>query len=100
LKCIPNKSIESCQNEINICKPYIYKQLDIINPKLIVAFGDSYNYLVPSGKTMAQLREDIQEYNGAKVVTTYHPLHILRNPSCKKDVFEDFKKVKSILEEL
>jgi DNA polymerase len=98
LKCIPSKSIEHCQNEINICKPYIYKQLDIIKPKLIVAFGDSYNYLVPSDKTIAQLRENIQDYNGIKIVTTYHPLHILRNPSCKKDVFDDFKKVKSILE--
>jgi len=100
LKCIPSKKIENCQNEIDICKPYIYKQLDIIKPKLIVAFGDSYNYLVSSDKPFVQLRQNLYEYNGAKVITTYHPLHILRNPSCKKDVFEDFKKVKSILERL
>ncbi len=98
LKCVPTKNIENCNSEINICKPYIQKQIDIIQPKIIVAFGDSYNYLTNSNKSLEQLRESTQDYNGIKVISTYHPTHILRNPSCKKDVFEDFKKVKLLME--
>ncbi|MCK5109954.1 MAG: uracil-DNA glycosylase [Arcobacteraceae bacterium] len=98
LKCIPSKNIEDCATEINTCRPYIQKQLDIINPKLIVAFGDSYNYLANCNKSLVQLRQETQEYNGIKVISTFHPTYILRNPSCKKDVFEDLQKAKSIME--
>ncbi len=100
LKCAPTKDIEDCINEINICKPYIQKQIDIIKPKLIVAFGDCYNYLANSNKSLEQLRETTEDYNDIKVISTYHPTYILRNPSCKKDVFEDFKKVKLIMDML
>jgi DNA polymerase len=86
LKCIPNK--DDIETEIALCKPYIKKQIDIIKPKIIVMFGDIHKYLL----------QDIS--SNIKVVSTYHPTFILRNPSIKKDVFEDLKKVKLLMESL
>jgi len=81
-----------------MCKSYIHKQLDIIQPKLIIAFGKSCNYLLDENKEINELRDLPLDYKGIKVVTTFHPIDVLRNPSYKKDVFNDFKKIKQMLE--
>ena len=100
LKCIPSKDIIDCEYEINTCKPYIQKQLDIISPKIIVAFGDSLGYLVGDIKPLEQIRGIVQDYNGIKIVPTYDSSYILRNPSLKKDVFLDLQKVKLMMDSL
>ncbi len=84
LKCIPNKDIVDSSYEISLCKPYIQKQLDIINPKLIISFGDSYKYL---------------DTNNIKVIKTFDPIFILRNPSYKKEMMNDLEKAKLIMEQ-
>jgi DNA polymerase len=98
LKCTPNKN--DIDMEIDICKSYIKKQLDIIKPKIIVAFGDVYRYLVDEDKPLSKIRGIVQVYNDIKVMPTYHPSFILRNPSLKQELFEDIKKVKTLMESL
>jgi DNA polymerase len=83
LKCLPS-NITKFNDEIETCKPYLQKQIDIIKPKIIVVFGDAHKY--------------ISDYPDIKIISTYHPSFILRNPSFKKDVLEDLKKVKNIME--
>jgi DNA polymerase len=97
LKCMPTHNSNYIE-AFSICKPYIQKQIDIINPKVIVAFGDVCKYLIDDTKILSKIRGIVQSYNGIKVVPTYDPLFILRNPSLKKDVLDDLEKVKSLME--
>jgi len=97
LKCIPNKN--EVDSEIEICKSYIKKQIDIIKPKLIVVFGDICKYMIQESRPLLEIRGNIYDYNDdIKLIPTYHPTFILRNPSLRKDVFEDLKKVKLLME--
>ncbi len=98
LKCLPNKDIEESNIEINLCKPYIQKQLDIINPKLIISFGNSYKYLTNDDKDISEIRGNMQYYNNIKIIPTYDPSFILRNPSQKKDVMNDLEKAKLLMD--
>ncbi len=98
LKCFPLKEINDCKSEINICKPYIQKQIDIIKPKIIVAFGDSFKYLTNETEQLENLRGNMYDYNGIKVIFTFHPSFILRNPSLKKEVLYDLQKIKLLME--
>jgi DNA polymerase len=88
LKCLPT-DITNISSQVQICKPYVKKQIDIINPKVIVVFGEISQYLI-----------DSQDYNNIKLIPTYHPSFLLKNPSLKRDALEDLKKVKSIIEAL
>ncbi|VAY86259.1 Uracil-DNA glycosylase, family 4 [hydrothermal vent metagenome] len=96
LKCIP--STKDMNVEVNICKLYFQKQIEIIKPKIIVAFGDVYKYLLANIASFEEIRGTMQDYNSIKLMPTYHPSFILRNPSVKKDVLNDLKKVKIIME--
>ena len=100
LKCLPNKDIEDLKLEINTCLPYIRKQIDIIRPKIIVAFGHAYEYLIDDKKVMDELRGNVQYYNNTKVIVTFDPSFILRNPSLKIEVLKDLEKVKNLMESL
>ncbi len=97
LKCFSNKEQSDNDLEVNTCKPYIQKQIDIISPEIIVLFGDAYEYLIKDTKSFKEVRGMIQNYNGIKVMPTFSPSFILRNPSFKKDVLEDLKKVKVLI---
>ena len=88
LKCLPT-DITNISSQVQICKPYVKKQIDIINPKVIVVFGDICQSLI-----------DSQDYNNIKLIATYHPLFLLKNPSLKREALEDLKKVKNIIESL
>ncbi len=98
-KCSPsNKKIINI-NEINICKPYLEKQIELIKPKLIVALGDlSYKHLTSDETDFSKIRGKILKYNNIDIIPTYHPSFLLRNPSAKKEAFHDMLKIKSIME--
>jgi len=81
------------------CHPYLLKQIELIAPKIILAFGElAYHYLSGDDSSIAEVRGTVHEKEGYKVIPTYHPNYLLRNPSAKKEVFEDLKKVKALLE--
>jgi DNA polymerase len=81
------------------CHPYLLKQIELVQPKIIIAFGElAYQYLTGDDSALVDARGSVHEKEGYKVISTYHPNYLLRNPSAKKEVFEDLKKVRSVLE--
>lgn len=95
VKCRPPGNRTPMQDEMDTCLPYLKKQVELINPKLILCLGlTAAKGLLKKKESLGQLRKNIFEYEGAKVVVTYHPAALLRNPHWKKDAWEDLKKFK------
>jgi DNA polymerase len=85
-------------DEINSCKSYLNDQIEIIRPNIIVTLGSvSISGLLNIESPMYKIRGLIKEYKGIKVIPTYHPAALLRNPNLKKFVWFDMKKVLNLL---
>jgi DNA polymerase len=92
IKCRPpgNRNPES--DEIKICFPFLVRQIAAIQPDFIIALGTfAAQTLLGTAKPISRLRGRFHEYQGIKVVPTYHPAYLLRNPDKKRDVWEDMK---------
>ncbi|MGD9634317.1 MAG: uracil-DNA glycosylase family protein [Pirellulales bacterium] len=92
LKCRPPGNRNPAPDELVNCRPFLERQLELIEPEYICCLGAvaSQNLLrvtTPIGK----LRGKLHTYRGAKVVCTFHPAYLLRNPAAKKDCWEDMK---------
>jgi DNA polymerase len=80
--------------EMEMCRPYLDMQLEIIKPEIIVALGaSSTKGLLNSVETISRIRGTVREYKGIKLMPTFHPAALLRNQDLKKNVWEDMKKV-------
>ena len=98
IKCRPPNNRNPEQDEIKTCEPFLVKQLSIINPEIICALGTfASQTLLKSQERISLLRGKFHLYNGMKVMPTFHPAFLLRNPHEKKTVWED---VKLIMEEM
>ena len=99
VKCRPPNNRVPTLEEVTVCKPYLQEQIAMIRPKIIVALGStSYHHLSDDyNMSISKIRGEILEYGDAKLIPTYHPSYLLRNPSAKKDVFADMLKVKKLL---
>jgi DNA polymerase len=85
--------------EIKTCIPYLDRQLEIIKPKIIVTLGaSSTKGLLNNEEPISKIRGKVKEYKGIKLLPTYHPAALLRNPNLKKSVWEDMKKVMRYLD--
>ena len=92
LKCRPPGNRNPTTEENENCRPYFERQLEIIQPEYIVCLGRfAINNLLETVAPIGKLRGQFHPYRGSKVVVTYHPAYLLRNPSAKKDVWEDMK---------
>lgn len=101
LKCRALDAQSPSPSYAHTCHPYLLKQIELISPKIIIAFGDlAYQYLSNDDSAMADVHGTIVEKKNFIVIPTYHPNYLLRNPSAKKEVFEDLKKVKALLEKV
>ncbi|MFA5779258.1 MAG: uracil-DNA glycosylase [Elusimicrobiota bacterium] len=81
-------------DEINGCIRYVEKQIEIIKPKIICALGSvSATTLTGIVAPLGQLRGRFHDYKGIKLMPTFHPAALLRNPNWKKDAWEDMKKI-------
>jgi len=101
LKCRALDTQSPSPTFAHTCHPYLLKQIELIQPKIIIAFGElAYQYLTGDDSTLEKVRGSVHEKEGYKVVPTYHPNYLLRNPSAKKEVFEDLLNVKSLLESM
>jgi len=97
VKCRPPENRTPLQDEMDTCLPYLKKQVELINPKLILCLGlTAAKGLLKKKESLGQLRKSIFEYEGAKVIVTYHPAALLRNPNWKKDCWEDLKKFRKL----
>jgi len=98
-KCAPSNNKVININEVNICKPYLEKQIELIQPKLIVTLGDlAYKHLTTDMTDFSQIRGKIVKFNNINLIPTFNPSFLLRNPSSKKEAFHDMLKIKSLME--
>ena len=90
LKCRPPDNRNPLPDEIENCEPYLFKQLEMIKPKLILAVGTfASQTLLRSKEPLGKLRGRFHVYKGIKMMVTYHPAALLRNPNWKKPTWED-----------
>jgi DNA polymerase len=92
LKCRPPGNRNPLPHELLNCRPFLERQLELIQPEFICCLGAvaSQNLLI-STTPISKLRGKLHAYRGAKVVCTFHPAYLLRNPAAKKDAWEDMK---------
>ena len=101
LKCRPPNNRDPLPSEREVCKPYLYKQIELIKPKIILCLGKvASNVLLNKNDSLTKLRGDVHELNGIKAMVTYHPAALLRNPHWKKGTWEDVQKVRKLYDEL
>jgi len=100
IKCRPPGNRNPEPDEVATCEPFLFQQIDIIKPKVIVALGKfGAQTLLRTLDPISRLRGRVYEFRGAKLVPTFHPAYLLRNPSSKREVWEDMKLVRSLLRE-
>jgi DNA polymerase len=98
IKCRPPENRNPEQDELDACRPHIRRQIEIIQPKVIVTLGRfALQSLMEKGYAVSSVRGQWLDYNGIKVMPTYHPAYLLRTPAAKKDVWADMKKVMAAL---
>ncbi len=95
VKCRPPGNRNPQPDEVASCEPFLMKQIESINPEVIVSLGSVATGLMLKLKNfkMGQLRGTFHQYGDSKLMITYHPAALLRNPSLKKPVWEDMKLV-------
>ena len=95
LKCRKLDSQAPSPTNTHTCHPYLLKEIELVKPKLIVAFGEmAYKYLTGDDSSIVDIRGTVHEKEEYKIIPTFHPSYLLRNPSAKMEVFEDMKKIK------
>jgi DNA polymerase len=98
IKCRPPENRNPEPDEVEQCEPFLFGQVDTIKPKVIVALGTfAARSLLKTMDPISRLRGRVYDYRGAKLVPTFHPAFLLRNPSCRREVWEDMKKVRALL---
>ncbi len=98
VKCRPPENRAPEKDEVAICSPFLMRQLDVIRPKVIVCLGAvALKALLGTEKGISQLRGQWLEFRGTRLMPTYHPAYLLRNPNAKGDVWKDLQKVMSVL---
>ncbi len=99
LKCRPPDNRDPMANEMEICTPYLEKQIDLIKPEFIICLGRiAAQWLLKTNDSLTKLREKVHEYKGAKLIITYHPAALLRNPNWKRPAWEDMKMFKKMFD--
>jgi uracil-DNA glycosylase family 4 len=99
VKCRPPGNRNPEPDEIEACEPFLISQLEAIKPKVIVALGNvAVKTLLKTKEGITTLRGKWKTYQGIPLMPTFHPAYLLRNPSDKKLVWEDIKKVIAELE--
>ncbi len=92
IKCRPPGNRNPEPVEIKACMPYLVRQIDAVSPDYICTLGSvAARSLLGTAEYISRLRGRFHEYKGIKVMPTYHPAYLLRNPEKKRDVWEDMK---------
>ena len=100
IKCRPPGNRDPKLEEIESCRDYLLQQINIIRPRTICALGTfSAQNLLNSNLPISQLRGKFWDYQGIKLMATFHPAFLLRNPYKKRETWEDMKKIKAYLQQ-
>lgn len=101
VKCRPPNNRVPFPDEMDACLPYLNKQIELIKPKLILCLGlTAAKGLLKKKESLTALRGQIFDYNGIKVMVTFHPAALLRNPNWKKDCWIDVQKFRKLYDEI
>jgi len=97
IKCRPPQNRTPHSDEVAACIPYLYHQIELIQPKLIVCLGlVAAKNLLQVEYTVERFRNSLFQFAGIDVVVTYHPAALLRNPNLKPAAWEDFQKIQKM----
>jgi uracil-DNA glycosylase len=98
IKCRPPQNRNPEPDEVEQCEPFLFRQIETIRPKVIVALGKfAAQCLLKTTEPITRLRGREYNYRNAILMPTFHPAYLLRNPSSKREVWEDMKRVRAIL---
>jgi len=99
VKCRPPQNRNPQPDEIQSCNPFLVKQITVVQPKIICALGSfSAQTLLKTDTKITALRGKLFDLEGIKVIPTYHPAFLLRNPERKREVWEDMKKIAELIQ--
>ena len=98
IKCRPPQNRNPEPDEVVQCEPFLFRQIETIKPKVIVALGKfAAQSLLKTTEPITRIRGREYKYRNAILMPTFHPAFLLRNPSSKREVWEDMKRVRAIL---
>jgi DNA polymerase len=101
IKCRPPENRTPSPEEMDTCIPYLKKQISLIQPKMILCLGlTAAKGLLRKKESLTALRGKFFDYEGIKVMVTFHPAALLRNPNWKRDCWEDVKKFRKMYDEI
>jgi DNA polymerase len=99
VKCRPPGNRKPQPLEIAACVPYLYRQLELVGPAVILAMGGTAaETLLNTKQPLSQLRERVHDFRGTPLVVTYHPAALLRNPHWKKPTWDDVRIARRLLD--
>lgn len=100
VKCRPPRNRDPEPEEVTECRPFLNRQVDTVKPKVICALGRvAAQNLLETEEGITRIRGRIFPYRGAKLVPTFHPAYLLRNPEKKRECWEDMKLIRRLLHE-
>ncbi|MCD6508167.1 uracil-DNA glycosylase [Candidatus Poribacteria bacterium] len=96
LKCRPPNNRDPLPSEVEACEPFLLRQIELVKPKLICALGrHAAHTLLKTKASLKSLRGRFHSYHGIKLLVTYHPASLLRNPGLKRPTWEDMKMLRA-----
>ena len=94
IKCHPAHAQKVEETQFHTCKAYLFKEIELVKPKVIVTLGElALHYISGDKGIFSELRGNVISNENYKILPTYHPNFLLKNPSYKREVFEDLKRV-------
>jgi DNA polymerase len=98
VKCRPPENRLPEKDEITTCSPFLMRQIDVIKPKVVCCLGScAAQTLLQTTQGISRFRGEWFDFRGAKLIATYHPAYLLRNPPAKSEVWKDLQKVMAVL---
>jgi len=100
-RCRPPANRQPTLEEAAICRPFLFREIATIKPEVIVVMGNTaVRNLLETREGITRIRGNFQDFRGIKVMPTFHPAYLLRDPSKKRETWEDLKKVRDYLDSL
>ncbi len=100
VKCRPPENRQPQYDEIAACLPYLYRQIELVKPAVILAMGNTAaQSLLSTKQSLGALRNRLHRFRGTPVIVTYHPAALLRNPNWKRPTWDDVRIARRLLDD-